>query len=125
MLGVPGTPLRSFNWNEIAALVAASEELEIQWDEDYQAAYLYDAAGNTYYSFDNPRAIETKIPHLVNELDLRGVMAWEFDGDGDADPTARLPETGSNSAPALIAAGILLIVGAAAVLLTHSRRCGA
>lgn len=205
MLGVPGTPLRSFNWNEIAALVAASDALEIEWDEDYEAAYLYDSDEKTYYSFDDPRAIETKIQQLVNELDLRGVMAWEFDGDtadgelsgviidelalpfvptdplppieeedeedvddedpgevddgegngdgeeeeveelpedidpdqtvdedegaaaddGDAAPTERLPETGSNSVPALIAAGILLIVGAAAVLITRSRRRGA
>src|SRR5699024_5858563 len=81
LVGQPATPLQNFNWNQIVALLAADDNLEIEWDNEYQAAYIYDAVNETYYSFDDERALRTKIQDLVRELGLRGVMAWEFDGD--------------------------------------------
>lgn len=87
MLGVDGDPDRDYNWREIKALVE-NEGLEIQWDDEYQAAFIYDDENQKFYSFDDPRALNAKIDQLINEFGLRGAMAWEFDADtNDAELT--------------------------------------
>ena len=82
-VGLPGDGLpeeESLRYFEIIALAQALG-LDVEWDDDARASYIYDPASQTFYSFDAPRDIVQKINELVLELGLRGEMVWEFNGD--------------------------------------------
>lgn len=85
-IGVPGTPVKpvnTFTWRQIQSILADNPDLEIQWDPEFRVSYLFDSETSTYYSFDSPRALQDKVNELYKDLNLRGIMAWEFDGDTD------------------------------------------
>src|SRR5690625_7238945 len=80
--GLPGDGLpeeESLRYFEIIALAQALG-LEVEWDDDARASYIYDPASQTFYSFDAHRDRVQKLNVSVLDLCLRCVMESQSDG---------------------------------------------
>ena len=69
-------------YRDLLAL-AAERGLEPQWDDKGQGSYFFDAGAKEFFSYDSMRVIELKAREIGKKLNLRGLMAWEFDQDTD------------------------------------------
>jgi chitinase len=63
------------NYNQLAALPGT-----VHHDPISGAAYKYDAATQTFWTFDDPTSIKEKTL-FIKLLGLRGDMAWSAEGD--------------------------------------------
>lgn len=68
---VPGDMKRSFQ----RAL------LNLKYDENEGATYYYDSKDATWWTFDDPRSIKSKVEQLTKELNVRGTFAWGLGED--------------------------------------------
>ena len=57
-------------------------DLEPQWDDDAQAPYYADSAGNLVLGYDDERSIAAKMD-FVRANGLPGVFIWNYDSDFD------------------------------------------
>lgn len=80
VINVPGEGVEPVTYRDLLKL-AAEKGLDPQWDDQGQGSYFYDAEAKKFYSYDSVRVIEAKAADVVKKLGLRGMMAWEFDGD--------------------------------------------
>ena len=65
------------------------EQFTRYWDDEAQAAWLYDAASGTMISYEDPEALALKGAY-VQEHGLGGMMTWELSQDDNANTLLRL-----------------------------------
>lgn len=65
MIGTAGTGINGF---------------EVHYDEQAEAAYVWNKTSGTLASYDSPRSVKAK-GHYVRSLGLAGLFAWEIDAD--------------------------------------------
>ena len=64
----------------VAQMQAPAGGWKLYWDDTAQAAYVYDAAGDTFSSFENRASIAQK-SDWAERLGLGGMMFWDITGD--------------------------------------------
>ena len=64
-----------------AVAIAARHGVNIQFDEQAQAPYIYNAAERKFLSFDDERSIRAKKAY-AQKMGLAGMMFWEYANDG-------------------------------------------
>jgi chitinase len=64
----------------VAQMQAPAGGWKLYWDDTAQAAYVYDAAGATFSSFENRASIAQK-SDWAERLGLGGMMFWDITGD--------------------------------------------
>lgn len=56
------------------------ETYKIFWDDSTKAAYMYDAAGKLFATFDDQRSVQLKTQYAIDH-GLNGIMFWELSLD--------------------------------------------
>lgn len=70
------------SWQDIQRNHTAQQGYERHWDEDAQAAWLWNATARRMISYDDPQALRAKAAY-VRKRGLGGVMYWEQRQDPD------------------------------------------
>jgi len=87
LINQPAAGVGVKTYRDLVAL-ATQRGLEPQWDDHGRGSYFFDAKTREFYSYDSARVIELKGKEIAKRLNLRGMMAWEFDQDtADAELT--------------------------------------